>query len=205
MCKNTQNARHIFASRTSTVTSTERRVGALPIQRSAVRVRLVTRQSRGWPVSAPTACTVVLVALRHRSIAPTDRSHTRVGPIGTMSETRHLKAFCAGIVQIWTHSECQNPPRITCELLVCSARGGDRTRTHFRGGGFKPPVSANSTTRAGAASQAIRSGGAPTPHAPADLGAMELDDPAANDRDWRPDRFGQAKQARCRAPRCDLT
>jgi hypothetical protein len=64
-------------------------------------------------------------------------------------------SFGPGLEQTRRAVRRDSPPRYH---IQSRARGGDRTRTSRRRGGFKPPVSANSTTRAGEQDQAIRLG-----------------------------------------------
>ena len=96
------------------------------------------------------------------------------GEFQSVSEFRYREIVRAGIVRSPMDVADRRSPADASDLLLRRARGGDRTRTHFRGGGFKPPVSANSTTRAGEASQAIRSSGASTADAQSDLGAIGI-------------------------------
>ena len=64
------------------------------------------------------------------------------------SEIRYREMFCAGTVPRWTYAEGRNSPTTGSDMLAPSARGGARTRTTSRSGGFKPPASACYATRA---------------------------------------------------------
>ncbi len=59
-------------------------------------------------------------------------------------------------------------PEIGIGQVLLGARGGVRTRMTLRPGGFKPPASANSATRAGARLQAIATRPQVTPMAGTD-------------------------------------
>ena len=80
-------------------------------------------------------------------------SHNRL----RVSDFRQHEPVRAGIVQPGATCEAHAWTFDRSDLVVLGARGGVRTRMTRRSGGFKPPVSANFTTRAGARTQAIHS------------------------------------------------
>ena len=71
-----------------------------------------------------------------------------------------IAGFCAPFVHLSDRLATSGdlPARLMNVPARCRARGGVRTHMTRRSGGFKPPVSANSTTRAGERTQAIHLG-----------------------------------------------